>query len=86
VAHLLEGVPDDARMATWRLVLPDGTLVERGRGCVVLLRTMRRTRPAGRLLDALPNRVVGSTYGFVARHRSRLGRLVPDRPGPHRFP
>ena len=25
-------------------------------------------------------------YRLVARNRRRLGRLVPDRPGPHRYP
>ncbi len=30
--------------------------------------------------------VPDAAYRFVARHRELLGRLVPDGPGPRRFP
>jgi predicted DCC family thiol-disulfide oxidoreductase YuxK len=64
-AALLEPVPAEERLASWRLVRRDGSV--RGRGWV-----------RGRLPDA--------AYGLVARNRGRLGRLVPDGPGPHRYP
>jgi hypothetical protein len=31
-------------------------------------------------------RVPDALYRFVARHRDRLGRLVPDGPAPRRYP
>jgi hypothetical protein len=47
---------------------------------------MRLTRPAGRLLAAVPDRVLDALYGPVSRHRSLLGRLVPDGRAPRRYP
>jgi hypothetical protein len=31
-------------------------------------------------------RVPDAVYRFAARHRERLGRLVPDGPAPRRYP
>jgi predicted DCC family thiol-disulfide oxidoreductase YuxK len=84
--ELLAPVPPEERYNSWHLVLSDGTVVERGRGAVDLLRSLRRTRRVASLLAALPDPVLESAYSLVARHRSRLGRLVPDRPGPWRRP
>ncbi|HSF60842.1 MAG TPA: DCC1-like thiol-disulfide oxidoreductase family protein [Gaiellaceae bacterium] len=64
-ASLLEALPADERLTSWRFVRRDGSLV--GYGGV-----------RGRLPDAL--------YAIVARHRGRLGRLVPDGPAPRRYP
>ncbi len=85
-AALFEPLPSDERFASWHLVLGDGSLVGYGTGGVELLRSMRLTRPAGRLLAALPDRVLDALYGLVARHRGLLGRLLPDGPAPKRFP
>jgi predicted DCC family thiol-disulfide oxidoreductase YuxK len=62
---LLETVPADERLASWRLVRRDGSV----RGHAWL---------RGRLPDA--------AYGLIARNRRRLGRFVPDRAGPYRYP
>lgn len=83
---LLAPVPEDERFATWHLVLADGSLVGHGTGGVELLRSMHLSRGAGRLLAVFPNGVLDTFYGFVARHRARFGRLVPDGRAPKRYP
>jgi predicted DCC family thiol-disulfide oxidoreductase YuxK len=85
-APLLESIDHDEKFATWHLVLRDGTIVGYGRGGVVLLRTMQCTRAVARPVAWVPDAVLDVAYSVVARNRSKLGRLVPDRPGPHRFP
>jgi hypothetical protein len=85
-APLLASIDEDERFATWHLVLRDGTIVGYGRGGVVLLRTMRCTRAVARPIARIPDAVLEVAYRVVARSRSKLGRLVPDRPGPRRFP
>jgi predicted DCC family thiol-disulfide oxidoreductase YuxK len=85
-AALLEPLPREERFATWHLALPDGTLIGRGVGLIVLLRSIRVTRAAARLLDAVPDRALDALYDVVARNRNRLGPLVPNGPGPRQFP
>ena len=85
-ARLLEALAEDEQFASWHLALSDGTLVGYGTGGVELLRSMPLTRRAGRLFAAVPDRLLDAAYGLVARHRDLLGRLVPDRPAPKRFP
>jgi predicted DCC family thiol-disulfide oxidoreductase YuxK len=77
---LLEPLPEEERLSSWRLALPDGTLVGYGVGIVPLLEAMRLTRPLGRLAARVPSRVLEAAYGFVAARRRLLGRLVPDVP------
>lgn len=84
-APLLRGVPQEERHATWRLVIGD-TAVGYGRGAVDLARSLRLTRPVARILRAIPDPALDDLYELVARHRSRLGRLVPDGPAPRRYP
>jgi hypothetical protein len=62
---LLSAIPENERLASWRLVRRDGSIVGYGWA-------------RGRVPDAV--------YRFVARHRKRLGRLVPDGPAPRRYP
>ncbi len=71
---------------TWRLVLEDGSGVGYGSGVVQLLEAMTLTRSGARLLAYVPARILDGAYRVVARHREKLGRLVPDGPGPRRFP
>ena len=85
-APLLERLPADERFASWHLALSDGSVVGYGTGGVELLRSMRLTRPAGRLFAAVPDRLLDAAYGLVARHRGLLGRVVPNGPAPKRFP
>lgn len=83
---LLAAVPEDERFATWHLALPDGSLHGGGSGLPALLRALSITRPGGRLLARVPNGALDRVYALIADHRARLGRLVPDRPGPRRYP
>jgi hypothetical protein len=82
----LDRPPEEERYATWHLVLLDGSLVGRGVGGVDLLDTMHLTRGLGRLVGHVPDAVLDRAYEVVASRRGRLGRLVPNRPGPRRFP
>jgi hypothetical protein len=69
-------------------VLRDGTPVpgDAGGG-VALFAEVRLTRPLGRVLRALHAAVlIDALDKLVARHRARLGRLVPDGAAPRRFP
>jgi predicted DCC family thiol-disulfide oxidoreductase YuxK len=83
---LLASLPEDERRATWRLVRPDGSLAGYGAGVPELLSATRLGRPVGHLLGMLPPEALDAGYGLVARHRGRLGRLVPDGPAPRRSP
>lgn len=83
---LLARLPEHERFETWHLPAPDGSLAGHGAGVVRLLGALRLTRPLGRLLGLVPDGALDRAYGVVARQRGRLGRLVPDRPGPRRFP
>jgi hypothetical protein len=47
---------------------------------------MKATRPVARALGVVPEALLDRVYDVVANSRSPLGRLVPDRPGPLRFP
>jgi predicted DCC family thiol-disulfide oxidoreductase YuxK len=83
---LLEPLPVEERFATWHLASVEDRPVGYGKGAVELLAGMALTRPAARVLRLVPGAALDSVYRLVARERSRLGRLVPDRPGPRRFP
>jgi predicted DCC family thiol-disulfide oxidoreductase YuxK len=83
---LLASLPPEERYASWRLVRPDGSLVGYGAGVPELLRATRLGRPVGRLLELVPRAVLDAAYRLVARHRGRLGRLLPDSPAPRRWP
>jgi predicted DCC family thiol-disulfide oxidoreductase YuxK len=85
-ASLLDGLGEEERFATWRLAQLDGSLVGYGAGGVQLFEAMRVTRPVGRVLAYVPAAILERIYDVVARSRGTLGRLVPDRPGPRRFP
>jgi len=82
---LLTALPERERLASWRLVAPDGTLAGYGAGLPALLRTAGRTR-LGRLLGLVPPSLLDGAYKLLVRNRGRLGRLVPDGPAPRRLP
>jgi predicted DCC family thiol-disulfide oxidoreductase YuxK len=78
---LLEPIPVDERTSSWQLLLPDGRRVSRGGGAVDLLHELRRAPRFAALLQKVP---LDRLYPLVARHRRRLGRLVPNGPAPRR--
>jgi predicted DCC family thiol-disulfide oxidoreductase YuxK len=83
---ILSELPKDERFSSWRLALPDGSLAGHGAGGVELLRALRRTRRASRVLEHVPRRALDALYRGVERRRGLLGRLVPDGVAPRRFP
>ena len=82
---LLEELPEEERMTSWRLAGVDGTLSGRGAGAPAVLRALGHTRSAG-VLAAVPETILEHGYDLVARNRGRIGRHVPDGPAPRRFP
>jgi predicted DCC family thiol-disulfide oxidoreductase YuxK len=84
--EVLAALPEEERHSTWRLALTDRRLVGYGSGLVVLARTLRLTRPLAPVFERVPARTLDRAYEVIASRRQRLGRFVPDRPGPRRFP
>ncbi len=74
-ARWLAGLPQEVRMASWHLVDPQGRVASGGRAVAPLLRLLPFGAPLAALADAFP-RVTDAAYGWVARHRSMLGRFV----------
>ena len=87
-ATLLASIPEAARDDRWWLVLRDGTPVPGDGGAgLLLLREVRLTRLLGSVLAVLrASRLLDALDVRISRHRSRLGRLVPDGVAPRRFP
>jgi predicted DCC family thiol-disulfide oxidoreductase YuxK len=86
--RLLGAVPEAARKESWWLVRRDGVPVagKKGGG-IVLLTEIRSTRLLGRaLLVTRLCSAIDAIDAFVARHRGRLSRFVPDGPAPYRYP
>ena len=86
--RLLDGVPENRRTESWWIVRGDGVPVagERGGG-IVLLTEIRPTRLLGGVLGAIGvSPLIDALDRFVARHRGRLSRFVPDGPAPQRYP
>jgi predicted DCC family thiol-disulfide oxidoreductase YuxK len=72
---------------SWQLVFPDGRRLMSGEATVELLSRLARTRWLGRALMVLHlTPLVTVIYLAVSRVRPYLSRLVPDEPGPRRFP
>ncbi|HEU0304106.1 MAG TPA: hypothetical protein VFR32_05955 [Gaiellaceae bacterium] len=87
-ASLLASVPEEERGERWWLVLGDGRpLPGDGGAALPLLAELRTTRRLARLLERLnAGPALDRLDVLVARHRTRLGRLVPDGPAPRRYP
>src|SRR5262245_23306033 len=73
--RLLGGMDEQMRMASWHLVLPDGSVRSGGEALAPLLRLLPGGRPLARLVDRIEP-LVDAAYRFVADHRSVFGRLV----------
>jgi predicted DCC family thiol-disulfide oxidoreductase YuxK len=76
--RLLPGMDAERRMASWHLVTPDGRVTSAGRALGPLLRLLPGGRPLAAVARAFPG-TFDRLYGWVSRHRDRLGRLVGAR-------
>jgi predicted DCC family thiol-disulfide oxidoreductase YuxK len=77
----LEAIEPAARYASWHVVEPDGRIWSAG---AAIPRVMRRL-PGGGPVATLAATFPGSTermYGFVVRHRARLGRMLGEQACP----
>jgi predicted DCC family thiol-disulfide oxidoreductase YuxK len=74
-SRLLTPIDPDARLDSWHLVRHDGKLFSAGAAAEPLARMLPGGRPLAAVLAAFP-RVTERAYGFVARHRSGLARLL----------
>ena len=73
--RLLEGMPEEERLASWHLIGDDGAVRSAGAAFPQLLRLL----PGGGPLAALTGRAPRATdraYRWVAGNRSRWGKLV----------
>ena len=73
--RLLGGMDAETKMASWHLVAPDGAVHSAGRAVEPLMRLLPGGRPFAAIAHAMPV-LTDRAYGFVARHRAPLGRLV----------
>ena len=85
---LLAAVPRSVRNGRWWLVRRDGAALPGDGGAgVVLLEELRVTHRVGRILrTSQASTLVDGLDALIARHRSRIGRFVPDGPAPRRYP
>jgi predicted DCC family thiol-disulfide oxidoreductase YuxK len=73
--RLLGPMDEQARMASWHLVTPDGRVHSAGRGVVPLLRLLPGGGAMARVaVAAWP--LTDRAYRFVAVHRSAIDRLI----------
>ena len=75
--RMLAGMDEQTRMASWHLVLPDGTVRSGGDALAPLLRLLPGGAPLARLTEAAKP-LVNAVYRFVAGHRSAFGRFLTD--------
>jgi predicted DCC family thiol-disulfide oxidoreductase YuxK len=74
--ELLPGMPEDERVSSWHLVLPDRTIHSAGAAFSPLLRLLPGGGPLARLTDRFP-RAAEVGYRWVADHRTAFGKLLP---------
>lgn len=75
--RLLRGMPEEQRLASWHLAAEDGVVRSAGAAFPPLLRLL----PGGAPLATVTARTPGATdraYRWVARNRSRWGKLVTE--------
>jgi len=86
--RLLATVPENRRSESWWIVSRDGMPIAGKSGAgIVLLNEVALTRWLGLVLGALGlSSLIDALDAFLARHRGRLSRFVPDGPAPQRYP
>ena len=84
---LLDHVSGEERGSSLRLVLPNGRTLSGSAAALGALELLPATRTLARTAAALHAQPTAEAlYALIARNRDRLGRLVPDGPGPRRYP
>jgi predicted DCC family thiol-disulfide oxidoreductase YuxK len=74
-SRLLAPIGPDARLDSWHLVGADGKLFSAGAAAAPLARLLPGGRPLAAVFASFPG-VTERVYGFVARHRFWLARLL----------
>ena len=74
-SRLLAPIPPDTRLDSGHLVREDGKLFSAGAAAEPLARLLPGGRPLAAVFAAFPG-VTERIYGFAARHRFRLARLL----------
>jgi predicted DCC family thiol-disulfide oxidoreductase YuxK len=75
--RLLDGMPRDQQAASWHVVDAAGTVRSGGAAFGPALEQLPRGRRLAALARRFP-RPIELGYGWVAGHRTLVGRLVPD--------
>jgi predicted DCC family thiol-disulfide oxidoreductase YuxK len=75
--RLLADLTPEQREASWHLVSPEGARWSAGAAAPPFLRLLPRGQLPAALLERTP-RLTERAYGWVAEHRSALGRLIPQ--------
>jgi predicted DCC family thiol-disulfide oxidoreductase YuxK len=72
---LLPGMDEATKMASWHLVLPDGTVRSAGDAVAPLLRLLPKGTSLASVASTVPG-VTRATYRLVARNREKFGRML----------
>ncbi|HET8592946.1 MAG TPA: DCC1-like thiol-disulfide oxidoreductase family protein [Solirubrobacterales bacterium] len=75
--RILDGMPEEERIASWHLLDSDGRLHSAGAAFPPLLRLLPVGAPLAAIASRAP-RLTDRGYRWVADHRSGLGRFVTD--------
>src|SRR5262245_16597396 len=78
---LLPDMPPERRMASWHLVGDEGEVWSAGSAVAPLLGCLPFGRPLATVAAAAPD-VTDRVYGWIARHRTALGRVLGSRACP----
>ena len=79
---LLHDLSSDERLASWHLISPGGERRSGGAAIPALLRTLPGGPPLAACFARIP-RATDRGYLWVARHRSQLSKLIPERSKRH---
>ena len=74
--RLLEGMPDEQRLASWHVCDGSGLLASGGGAVAQVFEQLPAGAPAAALARRAP-KTVERAYAWVAAHRSGLGELLP---------
>ncbi|HZD79171.1 MAG TPA: DUF393 domain-containing protein [Actinomycetota bacterium] len=76
--RLLPGMPEERKMGSWHLVLPNGRVRSAGDAVAPLMRRLPGGGPIAALATALPG-PTERLYAFVSRHRDGLAQVLGPR-------